>query len=136
MRLLLNRYRHYLTIQNGTIVAAFLIALGWTWGTVQTLQKNFAYQQEVDLLRETVELDALRNQNLKFQQEYYRSPEYLELSAREKLGKANPGERLIILPDSRGIVDNVGVSDDQPSTARASNLSQWVRFFFGDKPES
>jgi cell division protein FtsB len=136
MRHFLNRYRQYLTIQNGTIVAAFLIALGWTWGTVQTLQKNFAYQQEVDLLTETVELETLRNQNLQFQQEYYRSPEFLELSAREKLGKANPGEKLIILPDSRDIVDTVGIDEVQPSANRAGNLAQWMRFFFGDKPAS
>ena len=136
MEHLLNRYRHYLTIQNGTIVAALLIALGWTWGTVQTLQKNFAYQQEVDLLRETVELETLRNQNLQFQQEYFRSAEFLELSARQRLGKANPGEKLIILPDSRDIVDTAGPSEQQAPTRRAGNVSQWVQFFFGDKPAS
>ena len=97
---LLNRYRHYLTIQNGTIVVAFLISMGWVWGTVQTLQKNFTYQQQVDTLTQNVELEKLRNQNLKFQQQYYQSDEFLELSARQRLGKASPGEKLIILPRS------------------------------------
>ena len=64
MHHLYNRYRQYLNIQNGTIVLALLIAMGWMWGTVQTLQKNFRYQQEVDALTQNVELVQLRNQNL------------------------------------------------------------------------
>lgn len=137
MNHLLHRYRHYLTIQNGTIIVAFLISMGWVWGTVQTLQKNFTYQQQVDALTQNVELERLRNENLEFQQQYYKSEEFLELSARQRLGKAAPGEKLIILPDSRNIVDTVkSTADTRPATVQASNLSQWVRFFFGDKAES
>lgn len=133
MQHILHRYRHYLTIQNGTIVLGLLIAMGWMWGTVQTLQKNFTYQQQVDTLTENVELEELRNQNLQFQQRYFKSDEFLELSARQRLGKANPGEKLIILPDSRTIVDETGVTTDILPRIRPSNLSQWVQFFFGDK---
>ena len=137
MNHLLHRYRHYLTIQNGTILVAFLISMGWVWGTVQTLQKNFTYQQQVDSLTQNVELEKLRNENLRFQQQYYKSDEFLELSARQRLGKAAPGEKLIILPDSRDIVDTAKpTADVEPVTMQASNLSQWVRFFFGDKAES
>jgi cell division protein FtsB len=133
----LTRYRPYLTIQNGTIVLAFVIAMGWIWGTVETLQKNFIYQQRVDALTQDVELEKLRNQNLAFQQEYYRSEEFLELSARQRLGKADPGEKLIILPDSRNITDTAPVGTEPVTTvARGSNLSQWLQFFFGDKPSS
>jgi len=135
MQRYLNRYRHYLTIQNGTIVLAAIIALGWVWGTVQTLQKNFAYQQQVDTLAETVELEKLRNENLEFQQQYFKSDEFLELSARQRLGKANPGEKLIILPDSRDIVDKQTNTEAAPPAVQASNMSQWMQFFFGNKSD-
>lgn len=136
MQHLINRYRHYLTIQNGTIVLAALISLGWIWGTVQTLQKNFAYQQQVDVLSENVELEKLRNENLRFQQQYFKSDEFLELSARQRLNKANPGEKLIILPDSRAITDTAAQQAELvPEVAKASNLVQWGEFFFGAKPE-
>lgn len=133
MQHLLHRYRQYLTIQNGTIALALLIAMGWMWGTVQTLQKNFTYQREVDALTQNVELESLRNENLHFQQRYLRSDEFLELSARQRLGKANPGENLIILPDSRAVVDTTDPADAVVRDVRASNLSQWLQFFFGDK---
>ena len=134
MQHLINRYRPYLTIQNGTILLAFVISMGWIWGTVQTLQKNFTYQQQVDSLTENVELEKLRNENLVFQQRYYKSDEFLELSARQRLGKASPGEKLIILPDSRNITDTVGTDASvTPAGVKASNLSQWMAFFFGNK---
>ena len=133
MHHLYNRYRQYLNILNGTIVLALLIAMGWMWGTVQTLQKNFRYQQEVDALTQNVELEQLRNQNLEYQQQYYRSDEFLELSARQRLGKANPGEKLIILPDSDSISDTAGGTGDQVAREQVSNLAQWAEFFFGDK---
>jgi cell division protein FtsB len=133
---LIARYRHYATIQNGTIVLAAIIALGWVWGTVQTLQKNFSYQQQVDALNQQVELEKLRNENLKFQQVYFKSDEFLELSARQRLGKANPGEKLIILPDSRSITDKTASQRVAPTVPKASNLSQWLQFFFGDKADT
>lgn len=136
MQHLLNRYRHYATIQNATIALAMVISLGWVWGTVQTLQKNFAYQREVDMLKQEVELEDLRNENLKFQQQYYRSDEFLELSARQRLGKASPGEKLIILPDSREVVDTTAQSDEASRAPAASNLTQWLEFFFGNKASS
>lgn len=129
----LHRYRQHLTIQNGTIALALLIAMGWMWGTVQTLQKNFTYQQQVDTLTQNVELEKLRNENLQFQQRYFKSDEFLELSARQRLGKANPGEKLIILPDSRGITDTTDPTGNITQRTRPSNLSQWMQFFFGDK---
>lgn len=134
MQHFLNRYRQYLTIQNGTIVLAMVISFGWIWGTVETLQRNFAYQQQVDALTQNVELEKIRNDNLRYQQRYYKSEEYLELSARQKLGKANPGEKLIILPDSRSIVDTTPTEAVTETAAiRAGNLSQWMQFFFGNK---
>lgn len=129
-----HHWRHYVTIQNGAVALALLIALGWSWGTVSTLQKNFGLQQEVDAMQQEVELADLQNQNLKFQQNYLRSSEFLELTAREKLGKAAKGERVVILPDSSGVVDTAGqVKAVAPTPIKPSNFSQWMQFFFSNK---
>ena len=127
-------WRSYITLQNGAVALGLLIAISWSWGTVSTLQKNFELQQQVDTLDQEVELANLQNQNLKFQQNYLRSNEFLEISAREKLGKVAPGEKLIILPDSSGVTDTV-TEARRPATVavKPSNFSQWMRFFFSDK---
>ncbi len=128
-----NILSRYATIQNVTIVIAALIAVYWVWSTVATLQKNFRYQQQVDQLTLEVELEKLRNENLAFQQKYYRSDEFLELRARQQLGKSSPGEKLIILPDSRNIVDTLPGEPTQSAESKPSNFSQWMRFLFGEK---
>lgn len=130
----LHSWQHHATIQNGALVLALLIALSWSWGTVSTLQKNFQLQQEVDALQQEVELAQLQNQNLQFQQNYLRSNEFLEITAREKLGKAAKGEKLVILPDSSGVKDQATVAKTPAKTAEKSgNFSQWMRFFFGQR---
>jgi len=129
-------WRHYVTIQNGALALALLIALSWSWGTVSTLQKNFALQQEVDALQQEVELADLQNQNLKFQQNYLRSNEFLELAVREKLDKAARGEKLVILPDSSGVKDqDTQAKAPVRQAEESSNFSQWMQFFFGSKQQ-
>jgi len=129
-----NGWRHYMTLQNGAVALGLLIALSWSWGTVSTLQKNFQLQQEVDVLDQEVELADLQNQNLTFQQNYLRSNEFLEISSRDKLGKAAPSEKVIILPDTSALTDvPTGVKKTAVATVKPSNFSQWMQFFFGNK---
>jgi cell division protein FtsB len=129
-----HHWRTLMTTQNGAIALGLLIALSWSWGTVSTLQKNFELQQRVDTLDQEVELADLQNQNLKFQQNYLRSNEFLELTAREKLGKAAKGEKVVVLPDSSSVQDDA-TQKQTPVRAveRSSNVAQWMQFFFGSK---
>lgn len=128
---LIHRWRHVLTLNNGAVVLALLIALGWLWGTVGSLQKNFVLQQQVDAYDQQIELLKLENQTLGFQSKYYASDEYVELSARERLNKALPGEHLVILPPQPAVDESV--SPLKVSAPTSSNFEQWVRFFFGRK---
>ncbi len=122
--------RRNATINNAVLVAAGLIVLASIWSTVGTLQRNFRLQQKVDLLTQEIEVAKLEAETLELQQQYLKSPEYLELMARAKLGKALPGEKVIILPAS---------PKSKPSTAATtllrpaekSNFEKWMQFFFG-----
>lgn len=131
-----NHWRSYVTIQNGALVLGLLIAMSWVWGTVGTLSRNFQLQQEVDQLDAQIQLAKLQNQNLSYQKNYYESSEYLEMSARELLGKVAPGEHVIILPDSSNIKDKTSTSTTPASAEKPSNFTQWMQFFFGNKQAS
>ncbi len=127
---LINRYRHLVTIQSVGLAVALLIALSWMWGAVTTLQKNYRHQRQVDINSQQIELAKLQNQNYKYQQAYYSSEEFLELSARQKLGKALPGEHLVMLPSSENIKDVVVKSLEPVKATNESNLERWISFFF------
>lgn len=129
--LTIKRYRHLLTIQNAGLLIAVLIALNWVWGSVVTLQKNYKYQRQVDTNNQLIELRKLQNKTYEYQQAYYKSDEFLELSARAKLGLALPGERLVLLPSSEGIKDTDATKTVAAvSTVTESNFARWMRFLF------
>lgn len=118
-----------LNTENGVLLIALLIAAGLLWNTMQTLQRNFQLQQRVDVMRQEVELTELENQTLEFQQKYYQSAEYLELSARQRLNRAAPGEKIVLLPAAP--VDQKEVARQAAALTQQSNFEQWVEFFFG-----
>ena len=133
IRSLTRDFRQHATLNNAVLAVAVMIALGWVWGSVDALGRNYKYQQQVDASRGEVELLDLQNQNLKAEQSYLGSNEYLELAARAKLNKALPGEKLLILPQAT-------ISASSPSRATAtmpveSNLAQWMDFLFGKRTQ-
>lgn len=126
--------KSFYTLENVVLTVAVLIALGWVWGTMDTLQNNFRLEGQVNTLRDEVERDRLITQNLALENQYYASPEYQELEARERLGKAAPGEHMLLLPANT-------VSDPQSNTTiqaasfrpTGSNFQAWLNFFFGNR---
>jgi cell division protein FtsB len=127
------KIRPHLNMNNGVLFVALLITTSWMWGTVQAIQQNFELQQQVDSLGQEISYQDLENQTLQFENQYYNSNEYLELSARQHLNLANPGEKLLILPPNR-VSDKSTVQ--QPAVtpiAKRSNFQQWLYFLFGNK---
>jgi cell division protein FtsB len=121
--------RSHVTLNNSVLVVALLIVLGSIWNTVMTLQKNFILQQKVDLLEQQIKVAKLEVETLQLQQQYLGSREYQELVAREKLGKAAPGEKVINLPAlPEDPQKKVVTSMTQPEL---SNFQKWMQFFFG-----
>lgn len=127
------KVQHHLTLNNAVLLLALLITVSWAWGTVQAIQQNFELQQQVDGIGQQIAYQELENETLQFENQYYNSNEYLELSARDHLGKANPGEKLLILPPTT-VSDKAATG--QPAVtpiAKRSNLQQWMYFLFGNK---
>jgi len=116
----------------GNIVAVVIIIAMfiWVWMTIVALNRNYDLEKQVQQGRLENEIQEIENENLKLQQIYYSTAEYMELSAREKLNKALPGEHLVILPETEnsGVVDT-GVAVVQPDTR--SNFEKWLEFLLG-----
>lgn len=121
--------RKYVTLNNVVLAVALLLAGSWAWSTIGALQKNYSLQQQVDQARLDNEVQEIENQNLALQQAYFKTDEYLELQAREKLNKAMPGEHLVILPK---VATKPAETTTVVTTANTtSNFEQWMQFLFG-----
>lgn len=129
----IHELQKYATLNNFVLGVAVFIALGWVWGSVDALGRNYKYQQQVDAERAQNQLLSLQNQNLKAEQSYLNSNEYLELAARAKLNKALPGEKLVILPQNTATTRPP--SGTSPLAPLESNFAQWLDFLFGKRSQ-
>ncbi len=124
--------RSFYTLENVVLTVALLIALGWVWGTMESLQNNFRLQAQVNNLSQQVERDGLIVQNLELENQYFASSEYLELEARERLGKAAPGEHMLLLPANTVSDSQAPKNKNTTKQPAASNFQAWLNFFFGN----
>lgn len=121
----------------GLFVFAAIVILV-TWSGVGAIEQNYSLQKEVSQLQQQDNLQQLQNNNLSLENQYYNTNEYLELEARQLLGKASPGEKLILVPDSVALAEtsslpnrtNLNSSLSAPKPAYQSNFEDWVDFFF------
>lgn len=129
---MLSKLKPHLNVNNGVLLVALLITVSWVWGTVGAIQQNFLLQQQVDGLSQQIAYQELENQTLAFENQYFQSNEYLEVSARDHLSLANPGEKLLILPPETAH-DATSAPVTQTPISKRSNFQQWIYFLFGDK---
>lgn len=114
--------------QHIVVLVIVSIILLFVAATIDVLNNNYRLQQQADNAELDNQVTELENQNLKLEQTYYQTEEYMDLSARSLLGKAQPGENLVILP--RAQHDNSGSADGSAKVSK-SNLDQWLDFLFG-----
>lgn len=134
---LIHLWHTYATISNVVLVIALVIAGGWTWGTISSMQTNLAAQRAYDEQQRQLELTKLEVATLEYQQNYYNSDEYKDLAARTYLGLVSPGEKVLVLPKNSTdasrevIVDTTKPVSTTASTTTRSNFQQWMDFLSG-----
>ena len=130
-------WRTYGTLNNIVMVVALAIAASWVWGTITQMQTNFAAQKAVDDQQRQLQLTELEVETLKYQRNYYSSDEYKDLAAREKLGLAAPGEKMLVLPPNTQAVKDADAAEEKRANQRIetkttdSNVTQWLKFLTG-----
>lgn len=121
-------------MNNVVISVALVIGAGWAWGSIGMMQRNYDLQKELDTKSRQQTLVDLETQALEYQQKYYQSTEFKELSARKYLGLANPGEQVLILPPNTAAAKNADTELNKPAVKKLeppSNIEQWTNFLFG-----
>lgn len=111
------------------IVGVAVFWLGFMTITIDVMNRNYRLQRQVDQGMLDNQVIEIQNENLRLEQAYYKTNEYLELSARALLGKALPGEHLVLLKRAEVADTNQGKTDQQ--FEQRSNLDQWLDFLSG-----
>ena len=124
---------HYLTLNNIILVAALLIGANWAWGSIEMMQRNYSLQKKLAVKQREERIVELEMENLAYQQKYYESEEYQDLAARQYLGLASPGEKVLLLPLTPEPIGGSSPKAAAPSAQEEppSNLKQWTNFLLG-----
>ena len=123
----------------GQLLFAVIVLLV-SWSGVKAIDTNFALQKQVADLQEQNTVQQLENNNLQLQNDYYNSPQYLDLSARQNFGLAAPGETEVIVPKAVALAYTVPMQiQTAPKVAAsppffAQNFEAWVNFFLHRRP--
>ena len=115
-----------------------LAVLLLSWSGIKTIQTNYGLQKQIASLEKQNDLQALSNDNLKLQNQYYNSNQYLELAARQNFGLGKPGEKELIVPKRVALAYTVElpeptmqakVASTERQPAYKRNLESWLGFF-------
>lgn len=136
IRKLTYQLRHrVLTLNNAVIAVAFLIAIGWVWGSLGVMQRNYDLQRTLDRREQELRREELRVRTLELEGRYYQTDEYLELAARQRLGIAQPDEHALILPPNSEEARTENLHEPQTrrvsDNEQPSNFQQWLDFLLG-----
>lgn len=120
------------------LIAFMVIVILVSWSGVNVIETNFNLQEQVSTLQQQNQVAELQNNNLKLQNEYYNTNTYLELTARQQFGKAEPGETEIIVPRSVAMTYTINLPKLNTSqsikavptkSTYQQNFESWMNFF-------
>jgi cell division protein FtsB len=123
------------------IFGVVIVAIAWSGA--KTVQSNYELQKKISTLNQENTVLWLQNQNTYLKNQYYQTNEYQDLSARQNLGLAAPGEKVLLVPKDVAMryVDP-GLSETTSSSAALApdkrpdyvkNLEAWRDFLLGRK---
>ena len=113
-----------------------------SWSGVKAIETNYGLQKQISALKQENGVKRLGNENLKLANDYYKTPQYLEISARQDFGLAASGETVLNVP--RAVALSFTVDTPKPATSQAPkadppayqrNFQAWMDFLFHRRKE-
>jgi cell division protein FtsB len=119
------------------LVVFGIIVLLISWSGIKAIDTNYQLQRQIVRLQQEDQLSQLDNSNTALENDYYKTNQFLELSARQNLGLAQPGETELIVPKDVALRYAAAEPGTATAIAKASgkqplyqkNLQAWVNFF-------
>lgn len=113
-----------------------------SWSSVKTIETNYALQKKIARLQQENAIKKLANENSKLENEYFNTPQYLEIAARQDFGLAAPGETVLNVPRAVAMAQTVDLVTPKALELQAppegsrfqQNFQAWMDFFFHRQP--
>ncbi len=129
------RLRQFQDVRAIGLLIFLVVALMVSWSGAKVIQRNYELQKQISELRQQTAVDELSNNNLKLQNHYFETEQYLDLKARQDFGKGLPGETLLLIPRDVALTyitkpaetkEEVTPESQRPAYQR--NFQAWINF--------
>ncbi len=124
--------RDVFTFQNVAVVVAIIFCIFFLIGAINATSRNWSLQSKLDNLNLTKQRTKIEVETLKLEQEYYKTDEYQELVAREKLGKMLEGETMVTMRKNSETAIKKDSTRVKNTAIKRSNVSMWLDLIFGE----
>lgn len=136
-----NKRRQITDPRNVGLYVFTVIVLAIAWSTVKAIEANYQLQRKINLLKQQDTVLKLENETTALKNKYYNTDEYLNLAARQNLGVAAPGEKVLTISNDVALkhVDMALLEKTiipKPVDKRSKvqrNLDDWKDFLLGRK---
>lgn len=132
----LRRFLYYLkhdvfVVENTALIAAVVICLVLTYNSINSMSRNWNLSEKLASDNKDLQLLQVEIETLELENDYYKTDEYQELSARKLANKQLPGENLVYLPANSDYAKNKHAATLVTiEESEASNFDKWMRFLF------
>ena len=97
----------------------------------QTVYHNYLLNRQIETLGSQISLLQAKHDQLKYSIQYYQTDSFKDREARAKLGLQQPGEGVLILPNSHAAAV-LGSTDAVAPVKKQSHVAQWLAFLAGN----
>ena len=124
--------RHdFFAIENVVLALAIILCLLWTYQSITAMSRNWELSERLTSERKELELLNVEIEAAELENEYYKTTEYQELTARKHLDKQLPGEHMVILPpNSESAKQKHQASQITQQEKQYTNFEKWMKFLF------
>jgi cell division protein FtsB len=118
------------------LIAFGIVALLVTWSGVKVAQTNYELAKKISVARQRNDIARLENDNLRLKNKYYETNQFLELAARRQFGRAQPGEKLYIVPEQSALKRTIDMplqtskipKEPVKKSRFQQNIDKWIDF--------
>jgi cell division protein FtsB len=123
-------------VRNVGVLVFTVILLLITWSGIKAIQTNYGLQKQIAQLQQENDVQQLENGNLAFQNQYFATNQYKEITARQNLGLGTAGETELLVSKTVALQHTVRMPGattakttvpDQPFWQK--NFRAWIDFF-------
>ena len=143
-KIIIDSASHLKDIRVVGLLVFLLIAFMVSWSGVKAIDANYGLQKQISRLDQENEVQKLSNENLRLQNDYYNTPQYLEIAARQEFGLAAPGETVLQVPrsvalshtvDIPGLEPQIVTKDKSKKPFYQKNFQAWMDFLLHRQPQ-